>query len=57
MNLLPPLAYALMWLSTTIANLDLELTGAGIVGFVAMGPFALYWLGKVYTDHSMRSSP
>ncbi|MDX5152272.1 MAG: carotenoid biosynthesis protein [Acidiferrobacterales bacterium] len=48
MTLLPPLAYALMWLSTTIANLDLGLTGAGIVGFIAMGIFALYWLGNVY---------
>jgi len=46
MALMPPLAYALMWLSTTIANLDLGLTGAGIVGFIAMGVFAIYWLGK-----------
>ena len=48
MTLLPPFAYALMWLSTTIANLDLGLTGAGIVGFLSMGISALYWLGNVY---------
>jgi len=52
-TLLPPLAYALMWLSTTIVNLDLGLTGAGIVGFVAMGPFALFWLGKTYKEHPL----
>ena len=52
MALLPPLAYALMLLSTTIVNLDLGLTSAGIVGFVAMGSFAVYWLDRVYKDRS-----
>jgi uncharacterized membrane protein len=51
MTLLPPLAYMLMWLSTTIVNLDLGLTSAGIVGFIAMGFFTLVWLGKVYKGH------
>jgi len=55
MTLLPPLAYALMWLSTTIVNLDLGLTGAGIVGFISMGSFALAWLGKVYKALSVGS--
>lgn len=56
MTLLPPLAYALMWLSTTIVNLDLGQTGAGIVGFLAMGPFALYWLSRAYKDRSSLSN-
>jgi len=57
MTLLPPLAYTLMWLSTTIVNLDLGLTGAGIVGSIAMGSFALVWLGKTFKDASALSAP
>ena len=56
MTVLPPLAYALMWISTTIVNLDLGQTGAGIIGFVAMGPFALYWLSTVFNDGSTQSN-
>jgi uncharacterized membrane protein len=55
MTLLPPLAYALMWLSTTIVNFDLGLTGAGIVGSIAMGSFALVWLGKAFKSPSALS--
>jgi uncharacterized membrane protein len=55
MKLLPPLAYALMWLSTTIANFDLGLTGAGIVGSIAMGSFALVWLDKAFKSASALS--
>jgi len=56
MTLLPPLAFALMWLSTTVVNLDLGLTGAGIVGFISMGIFALYWLGKTINTPSIQST-
>ena len=56
MHLLPPLAYALMWLSTAIVNLDLGLVGAGIVGSIAMGPFALYWLWSAYQENLAFSS-
>lgn len=55
MTLLPPLAYALMWVSTTIVNLDLGLTGAGIVGSIVMGSFALVWLGKAFKEYSALS--
>lgn len=51
MALMPPLAYALLWITNAVVNLDLGQTGPAIIGSVAMGPFAVYWLGSVYREN------
>lgn len=50
MQVLPPLAYAVMWISMVIFNLDLGHVGAAVIGFFTMGAFAAIWLWDVYKE-------
>lgn len=43
-RLLAPSAYAITCVSMTIANADMGHVGPALIGFVAMGAFAVYWL-------------
>jgi hypothetical protein len=56
MQLLPPLAYAIMWISMAIFNLDLGHVGAAAIGFFTMGVFAAFWLWSTYKEKLAYSS-
>ncbi len=43
-RLLAPSAYAIMCVSMTIANANMGQFGPAVIGFLATGAFALYWL-------------
>lgn len=43
-RLLAPTAYAITCVSMTIANANMGQVGPAVIGFLAMGAFALYWL-------------
>jgi uncharacterized membrane protein len=52
--LLAPTAYAITCISMTIANVDMGHMGPAIIGFVAMGTFALYWLREAGLNNRRR---